>query len=101
MRSADQILVFLVAAEAGIHTVVVGGGITVVGAAFHVVLQHRVEPDGGYPQVGEISQPVGDPFQITTVPCIGVVAVHLVFGAHRYLVVSGIAVGKPVGHDQV
>ncbi len=101
MSVAYQLTVLLVGAEPGIHAVVIGGGVSVVRTALHVVLQHRVEPDGGYAQVGKVIQTVGNTFQVAAVAGIGVVAVHLVGHPHSNLVVIGIAVGKPVRHDQV
>ncbi|MPN02848.1 hypothetical protein SDC9_150069 [bioreactor metagenome] len=72
-----------------------------VGTALHVVLQHRVKPDGSHPQIGKVAETVGDSFQVTSVAGIGVVAVHPIAGTHRDMVVRGVTLGKPVRHNQV
>ena len=50
----DQSLVILVGAEAWVYAVVVCRGIAMVGAAFHVVLQHGVQPDGRHAQIFDV-----------------------------------------------
>ncbi|MPM95738.1 hypothetical protein SDC9_142893 [bioreactor metagenome] len=98
---ADELGVLIVGTEPRVNLVVIGSGVTVVRSAFHIVFQHRIEPDSGDAQIRQIIQSVGNTFQVASVTGVGVVAVHLIRHPHGDMVVVGIAVGKPVGHNQV
>ena len=67
--------------------VVVCGGIAVIGTAGHVVFQYRSKPEGCDAEVGEVVQVLFDAGKVTAVACIGVIAVYLVLGHARNLVI--------------
>ena len=79
VRLVSQPPIFLVGTKAWVHLVIVGGGITVVGAesvvVWRVVLQHRSEPQGRYPQFIEIVEMLADALKVTAMPQTGFKAV--------------------------
>ena len=91
--------IFLVGAEARIDPVVIGGGVAVIGPLRLVVLEQRIEPDGGVAHVGEVVEVVRDAGQVAAVPSMVVFAVwslqHPLDG-----IITGIAIGETVRRDQ-
>ena len=102
----DKCLVFFVRTEARVDTVVVGGGISVIGTVFPavsrtVILQYRREPKGCHTEVGEVIEVLADAFQIAAVPQTRFVAVAELILHPLDDVVLRIAVGEAVGHEHV
>ena len=56
----NQLFVFLIGTEAGIHLVIIGSGISVIGTAGHVVFQYRGKPKGGNTEVGKVVEVLSD-----------------------------------------
>ena len=101
-----QLAILFVRAKAGIHAVVVGGGIAVIGGETvlrvgRVVLQHGGEPEGRHAQVGEIVEMLADALHVATMSQRGLRAVVDVGAEPCYLVVVLSAGGKAVGHEQI
>ena len=100
-----QAAIFLVAAETGVNLVVVGGGITVVGALCavvgRIVFKHGGEPQGGDTQLFEIVEVLAYAFEVAAMSQTRLRAVVLV-GIHPLdLVVVGAPGGKAVGHEHI
>ena len=105
MRLVDELPVFVVGAESGIHSVVVGGSIAVIGvvpgAWWRVVLEHWGEPQRRHAQVGEVVKMLSDALQVAAVAVTGHLAVAQLAAHPLHLVVGGVAVGKAVGHEHI
>ena len=90
----------LVAAEAGIHAVEIRGGVAVVGILRHGVFQHRIEPDGGEAQPGDVVQALPQALQVAAVAGARQGAIHQVAQA-GHLIVARVAIGEAVRRDEV
>ena len=89
----NQATVFLVGAEARIHTVVVGTGITMIGGETvvvgRVVLQDGRKPQGGNTQLVEVIEVLADAFQVAAMAQAGLAAVvHIRVQAFDLVVVT-------------
>ena len=101
MRLVYQSFEFVVRAEAAVYLIIIRDGIAVIRAVGHVVLLGGIEPDGRHAQVGDVVQVVGYTLQVAAVSGILFVAIYLVFQHTGHYIVSRVAVGKAVGHDEV
>ena len=79
----DKLTVLLVGSEAGIHVVVVSGGVAVIcgeGAVVgRVILQHGREPEGSDAELVEVVEMLANAFEVASVTQRGLFAVLFVF----------------------
>ena len=73
MSLVAETAVVFVGAEAGIHAIVVGCGIAVIGrvavlGVWRVVLKHRRQPEGGHTEFLEVVQMLADAVQVAAMP---------------------------------
>ena len=96
----DEIDIILVCAKSGIYAIIVGSGISVVGTTGHIVFEYRVEPYCSHSERVDISEVVGNTFQVAAMTSVRLVAVDFHRVVHRgNHIVCGVAIGKAVGHD--
>ena len=84
-----------------VDLVAVRACVAVVGGFGKVVFHDRRHPNGSDAQIFQIPQTIGHPLKVSTVPRVHLTSVHPAFLGAFDVVVVGIAVGKPVGHDQI
>ena len=101
MGGIDKILVCFFSAQAGIHFVMVCKRIAMFGAVRHVVFDHGVQPDCGYPQPVEIVEMVLYAFQVAPVTVEYGIPVQTLVAQAGHPVIAFVAITKTVGHDQV
>ena len=105
MRFVGQPPVFGVGSEARIHSVVVGGGVAVVGAEAvvvgRIVLQDGSEPERGDAQLVEIVEMLAYAFEVAAVPQRWLRTVVHVGVEPFQLVVVSTPGGETVGHQHV
>ncbi len=94
--------ILTVASETGIDLVIIGSGITVIAATFHIVLKNRIQPHGGYAERIEIIDMTGDSGKVSAVTGVGIITVYLhMMTQFRHIVYAFIAAGEPVGHNHI
>jgi len=71
-----------------------------IGIGRLVIFKEWVKPECGHSERLNISKMPANTGEVTAMPAIGITAVDL-FEHLRVAVVSGVSIGKPVGHDQV
>ncbi len=105
VRFAYKSAPVVVGAEARIDAVIVGCGITVIGAVRHIVLEDRTEPDGGHSERVEVSQMALHTEHIATVTRIGIATVVRRLVAETLLTLRVARFRQPpgeaVGHEQI
>ncbi len=92
----------VVAPEARVHPIHVGGRVAVVGAIFrgHVVLEDGRDPEGRHAQVVDVVEVLADAGEVPAVARVGVGAVDPLQKAGDRVVFGG-AVCEPVRHEEV
>ena len=101
----NESLILSIGSEAWIHTIVVGGGITMIGTVLAIIrtiiLQNRSKPQGSYAQLAEIIQVLTDSLQVTTMTKTRCRAVAGLVTHVLECIVLQIAIGKTVRHQHV
>ena len=101
----NELLILCIGSEAWIHTIVVGGGITMIGTVLAiirtVVLQNRSKPQGSYAQLAEIIQVLADSLQVATMTKTRCRAVAGLVTHVLECIVLQISIGKTVRHQHV
>ena len=97
----SKLLVIVQGAQAWVDLVAVRACVAVVGRFGQVVFHDWRHPNGSDAQIFEIPQTIGHSLKVSTVPRVHLSAVHPAFLGAFDVVVVGIAVGKPVRHDQI
>ena len=98
--------ILLVGAETRIHTIVVGGGIAVVGAVAvvgvgRVVLQHWRKPQGSNAELVEVVEVLADALEVTTMAQRRLRAI-LAIGVHAFNLCGVVGtLCKAVGHEHI
>ena len=101
MGGTNQLAKLFIITEARIDFIIIRNGIPVIRTFGHIVLQDRIQPDGGNAQVGEIIQMIGYPFQVTSVTGIHIRTIHFRLAHSGNDIILRITVGETIGHDQV
>ena len=106
MSLGDESAILLIGAEARIHTIVVGGGIAMVGAVAvvgvgRVVLQHWRKPQGSNAELVEVVEMLADAFEVATMAQRRLRAV-LAIGVHAFNLCGVVGtLCKAVGHEHI
>ena len=71
MSLVAETLVVIVRAETGIHLIIIGGGIAVIGGETvlcvgRVILEYRCKPEGSYAELLEVIEVFADAIKVTT-----------------------------------
>lgn len=94
----------LVAAEARVDVIVVGGGISVICSAGHVVGKHWVNPYCGHSERVDVAEMAAHALDIASVAAVGIFTVvngRILECVALGGIVDGVAFGKAVGHDEI
>ena len=101
MAGGHHVPVRRIPAEAGVDLVMVRDGIAMVAGPGLVVEEHGVEPEGVDTEGIEVVHVLGNALEVASVPGIHLGTVDALFAQSFDCVIRGIAIGEPVGHDQV
>ena len=102
----DELLIFSIGAEAGIHLIIIGGGIAMIRTVHAVVVGPVVLQDGSEPQsrntkLSEVVKMLLYSGEVASVAQAGLGAVACLVAHAFHHVVFRIAVGEAVGHEQI
>ena len=100
MGGGNELLQVFQRPEVIFHPVEVSDVVAVIIRGVAVVLPPRRQPQRGNSEIVEIVEVLGNALQVPTVIGMRILAVVVTMRVRR-IVVRWIAVGKPVGHDQV
>ena len=99
-------LIILVRTKAGVHLIIIGGGIAVIGCEIilgigRIILEHRGKPKRGYAQLLKVVEVLADTIQVATMTQTGLGAILYIVTHALYLCRMIGTLCKTVGHQHI
>ena len=99
-------LIILVRTKAGVHLIIIGGGIAVIGCEIilgigRIILEHRGKPKRGYAQLLKVVEVLADTIQVATMTQTGLGAILNIISHALYLCRMIGALCETVGHQHI